>query len=90
MGNILEPQHAMKELSNESTPLEFTYNKGETDIIISIIICGLGLLEVPRSRDMMIFVLISTTTTMTQPITLPLAHACRVKMYYLYSSAYST
>ena len=26
MGNVLEPQHAMKELSNESTPLEFTYN----------------------------------------------------------------
>ena len=29
----------------------------------------------PTSRDMAIFVLMTTTTTMTQPITLPLVHA---------------
>ena len=33
----------------------------------------------PVSRDMAIFVLTTTTTTMTGPITLPLAHARGVK-----------
>ena len=37
----------------------------------------------PTSRDMTIFVLTTTTTTTTtQPITLPLAHACRVINWY--------
>ena len=37
--------------------------------------------QVPRPRDMAIFVLTTTTTT-TRPITLPLAHARGVIIYY--------
>jgi hypothetical protein len=34
--------------------------------------------QISETRDISIFVLMTTTTTMTQPITLPLAvHACR-------------
>ena len=36
--------------------------------------------QVPRPQDVAIFVL--TTTTMTRPITLPLAHACGVITVY--------
>ena len=44
----------------------------------SIDLLCLRVAQTPTSRDMAIFVLMTTTMTMTQPITLPLAHARRV------------
>ena len=55
-------------MSLDSKHAEARFSPNATDLLYLLVA------QVPRPRDMAIFVLTTTTTT-TRPITLPLAHA---------------